>query len=65
MPGGRPRGHRTPEQWARVLPTWDLRVRVLSLRAKGWTLSEIGVLLGVSKQRVYQLVQRARRHQAA
>jgi len=65
MPGGRPRGHRTPDQWARVLPTWEVRLRILDLRAAGWTLARIGLELGVSRQRVYQLVQRARRHQAA
>ena len=63
--GGRPRGHRTPDQWARVRPTWAIRTRLLQLRQAGCSYALLGRLLGVTRQRAHQLVQRAKRDQSA
>src|SRR5262249_23304325 len=38
-----------------------LRERALALRRSGWTLARIGIALGVSTTRVYQMVRKAER----
>jgi len=38
-----------------------LRERALALRQAGWTLASIGIALGVSTTRVYQMVRKAER----
>jgi len=51
----------TERRIRREVRSETLRERALALRRAGWTLARIGIALGVSTTRVYQMVRKAER----
>ena len=51
----------TERRIRREVRSETLRERALALRRSGWTLARIGIALGVSTTRVFQMVRKAER----